>query len=208
MVKTMRRIAQVLTLCTLLLPMAAWANGVLLTNEFGSVTLSDAGIVATGSELTGFRSNWNHAPPGHDLGSVSFSTGALVSGSVLGGGVFSSTGSSFISTGFGNYGVPNGTIFSGSFLGPIDWTLVSKTSSHYVFDLTGNLSGVLFSGRSALGTTTQTIYVSMNQQGSIHVGHTAAGVFGGLTPEPGTLLLFGTGLTVIVGAMRSKLFGT
>jgi hypothetical protein len=202
-----KRIALLLGLCALLLPMTAWADNIVgLTNQFGSVSLTDAGIVSTGSDITGFHRNWRKAPPGHVLGSISFSTGALIEGSILGGGIFSGTGSSFVATGKGKYGVPKGTIFSGSFVGPVDWTLVSHVGNDYVFDLAGNLSGMLYTGRLVTGTTSQTIYVNQTQQGHIHGGNTNLGSTAILWAEPDTLVLSTTGLIVIIGTMRRKLF--
>jgi hypothetical protein len=212
----MKRVAVVLGLCTLLLPIAAWADRVSLIadrlsliNEFGSVTLTNAGIVSRGSELIGF--NGVTPPHGHSLGSVRFSTGALIQGSILGGGVFSSTGSSFVVIGSGKYGVPKGTIFSGSFAGTIVWVLVSHTGNDYVFDLSGSLQGMLYTGRLVTGATTQTIYVNQNQwnhnqRGSIGLGRARFGSELRAGPESGTLGLFATGLIVIAGAILPKVF--
>jgi hypothetical protein len=207
--KTMRRIALILSLCTVLFSVAARANNLVLTNGSGSVMIAKTGILSGELELTGYIFDGKAAPPGYHLGSVSFSTGALATGSILVGGTFSSANSSFTVTGSGKYGVPKGTIFSGSFIEPINWTLVGRAGNQLVYDLSGNLSGVLFTGRTIAGSTTQTIYVSQNLQGRIHVGESGIGFCDcGLTPEPETLLLFGTGLTVIVGAMRNRLLGT
>jgi len=207
----MRRIAVVLGLCALLLPMAAWASGVDLTNQFGSVTLTNAGIISRASELMSF--NGVTAPPKRSLGSVSFSTGALITGNLWSSGLFSSTGSSFVVKGVGNYGEPRGTIFSGSFTGPILWVLVSHTGNDYVFELAGSVEGTLYTGRTATGFTTQMIYVNQHQwdqyhRGSIHLGRARIG-FPVLRagPEPSTLGLFAMGLIVIAGTMRRKLFG-
>ena len=87
----------------------------------------DSGITSKGSQLTSF--NGIQAPPGHSLGSVSYSTGALISGSIAAGGIFSSAGSTFDVVGKGNYGEPKGPIFTGGFTGDIAWTLVSHTGS-------------------------------------------------------------------------------
>ena len=89
----MRRLIVVLGLCALLLPMAAWADGINLTNQFGTVSITNAGIVLNGSELMSY--NGIVAPPGHSLGTVSFANGALVSGDIWTGATFSSVGSSF-----------------------------------------------------------------------------------------------------------------
>ena len=78
----MRRVL-VLALLALALPMAAWADGIDLVNLHGSISISSAGITSVGSQLHQF--NGVVAPSGHTLGSVSFSTGALLSGSIAAG---------------------------------------------------------------------------------------------------------------------------
>jgi hypothetical protein len=197
-----KRSALIASVCLLVLPVAAWANDIFLVNQFGSVTISEAGVVSTRSELTAFNRAWKKSPPGRDLGWISFSTGALLSGSISTGGTFSSTGSSYIATGFGQFGVPKGTIFSGSFFGPIGWTLAGQSGNHYIFDLSGNLVGTLYNGRTIEGSTVQTVYVSVNpgnqNLGHIHSGRSAFGDVIGV-PEPGATLLFGSGLTIMFG---------
>ena len=203
----MRRVAVICGLCALLLPMAAWASGIDLGNQFGTVTITNAGIVSRGSEL--FRFNGITAPAGHSLGSVSFSTGALTSGNIWSGGTFSSAGSSFLVTGVGNYGQPKGIIFSGAFVGPISWTLVSHTYwFDYVFTLSGTVRGELWTGRMVRGTVTETINVYKNQWGHDHRGGIRVGSSNLTIPEPGTLGLLGTGLIAMAGTMRRKLFGS
>jgi len=191
----------VLALLALALPMAAWADGITLTNQFGTISMSAAGITSKGSELTSF--NGIQAPPGHSLGTVSYSTGALISGSVAAGGEFSSAGSTFDVVGKGNYGEPKGAIFTGGFTGDIQWTLVSSVGQKLVYTLTGDLSGQLYNGVNVTGTTTQTITTHPGQlnQG---IGHITLGTTQLTTPEPGTLGLLGTGLLGIAGMFRRK----
>jgi len=193
----------------MLSPAAAWASAIDLINQFGGVSITDAGIVSSESQLVGFGGI--RAPHGHALGSVSFSTGPLAKGNIWSGATFFSTGSRFLVTGVGNYGEPKGTIFGGSFIGPIFWRVVSHTGKYsYVFRLSGAVEGQLRNGRIVVAFTRQTIYAYQNQwfqdnQGGIRLGDTSFNVN---IPEPGTLGLLGTGLIVIAGTMRRKLFGS
>jgi hypothetical protein len=196
----MRRVL-VLALLALALPMAAWADGIDLVNKFGSISISAAGITSTGSQLKQF--NGIVAAPGHSLGSVSFSTGALIGGSILTGGTFSDVGSSFVVIGKGPQVPHKGTIFSGAFVGPVSWTLVSQSGQSLTYTLSGTIQGTLWNGRFVTGTTTQTI-VSTNGQIALGIGHIRVGNTGILTPEPGTLGLLGTGLVAIAGMLRRK----
>jgi len=214
----MRRIAVVLGLVVLLLPTAAWSDSI-RTNQFGAVSITNAGIVCNGSQLTSFD---GITPPSkHSLGSVSFSTGALTSvtsGSIWRGGTFSGKGSSFDVVGVGAWAkaitgcstcadpIP---LFAGSFASPIEWTVVSHSGYNYLFRLSGMVRGELYNGRFISAYTRQTIVVYQNQwfqdhQGGLRSGKTS---FGLNTPEPGTLGLFGTGLIVIAGVVRRRLFG-
>jgi len=206
----MRRVAVILGLwaLSLLLSTAAWADGINLTNVFGTVNITNAGIVTKGSELKSY--NGIVAPPGRSLGTVSFSTGAFLGASILSGGTFSSSGSSFIVTSAGgHYGQPpKGTIFSGSFVGPILWILVSHPGKFtYNFALSGTISGMLYTGRDVTGTTTQNITLYKNQWSQDHMGLIRLGNSRLSVPEPGTLGLLGTGLIAVAGSMRRKLLG-
>jgi len=197
--------ALILIVLALASPLTAFADGIVLTNQGGNIAISNAGISSIGSQLRSF--NGIVAPAGHSIGSVRFSTGALTSGSLATGGTFSSTGSSFVVIGNGNYGQPKGTIFSGSFVGPIIWTLTSAPGAkNLTFTLSGTIQGMLYDGRRVTGTTVQNIY-TVNGQLSQGIGHIKVGSTPLAIPEPSTLSMFGVGLVALRGMFRRKLVG-
>ncbi|HMD15978.1 MAG TPA: PEP-CTERM sorting domain-containing protein [Terriglobales bacterium] len=205
----MRRVAVIMGLWALLVPMAAWASGIDLSNQFGTVTFTNSGLVSTGSELMSFGGI--KATAGHDLGTVSFSTGAFSGTSIWSGGTFSATGSSFDVIGIGAWakaltGATQNpvTLFTGSFVGPISWTVVSHVHDDYIFLLSGAIWGELYNGRYVSGTTTQTIYAFTDQEPFDHKGGIRLGKSNLAVPEPGTLGLLGTGLIAIAGSVRRK----
>jgi len=213
----MRRVL-VLALLALALPMAAWADNIVATNQFGTVaitgmagtgglgTLGVSTITSKGSQLT----QWNGTTG--SLGSVGFATGALTSGSISGGGMFAG-GGAFNITGVGQWAslLTGGkcgkgcSLFAGSFTGPISWTLLSSNGQESSFALSGTISGMLYNGRDATGTTTQYINIFSTGQLNQGIGHVNMGRGNLSTPEPGTLGLLGTGLVSLAGMFRRKL---
>ncbi len=193
----MRRIL-VLALLSLTIPTAARADGIDLLNKYGTIAISNAGIISKGSQLRRFNGLGN----GHSLGLVWFATGALLSGSIQAGGTFSSVGSFVRVIGIGSGGQPKGMIFGGAFVGPISWTLVSRTGQSLIFQLSGTITGQLFNGQIVSGTTTQQFHTSSGQlaKGIAHV--TSGRSHLGATPEPGSLILMGLGLLGIAGKAR------
>src|SRR5271166_2309747 len=112
-----------LALLGLCLPLGAAAdsgNQVDFGNAGGKLTGSSAGLTLTNSTLilvNGYDGLGQVT--GSNLGSLSFSTGPLISGNIYNGGVFGGGGSFTIATN-GTQGLPNGVIFQGSFSGNVD----------------------------------------------------------------------------------------
>jgi len=170
----MKRITVVALLVWLLVPSVVWARRDWFNNEHGGISASNSGIVTRGSQLIDcFKIV---APKGHSLGLVIYSTGALVSGSLQTGGTFDAVYSTFTVIGKGNYGEPKGTIFSGTFNGPITWTLISKTGAKLVFELHGHVIGQTYTGAVVAATVTQMIVTTEGQLAK-GIGHIVSGKF-------------------------------
>jgi PEP-CTERM motif len=199
----MRRVI-LLALLALALPMAAFASsGVDFTNSGGTLVGTNSGFSLSGSLLIAVNGlNGGGLITGNNLGSVTFTTGALTSGSLQMGGTFAA-GGTFTITGNGTNGIPNGTIFTGTFSGPVTWTLVTLANGTHNYTLTGSLSGTLGSGFSTNGVTVQ---LTVNTGKGFFNGSTtiSSGDTNIVVPEPGTLGLLGTGLVGLAGLLRRK----
>ena len=194
----MRRVA-LLVLLALALPMAAFANSSIdFTNSGGTLVGTNSGMTLSNSTLIAVNGFGGLGLVTGNLGTVDFSTGALTSGSLQMGGTFAA-GGTFTITGNGTGGIPNGVIFSGTFSGPVTWTLVTLANGTHNYTLTGALTG-------NVGANGVTVQLTIN---------TGKGFFNGMTtissgdtnivvPEPGTLGLLGTGLVGIAGLIRRK----
>jgi len=193
-----------LAILLLALPLGAFAGSSIdFTNSGGTLSGTNAGLTLTGSTLIAVNGLGGGLITGNNLGTVTFSTGALTGGSLQMGGTFAA-GGSFIITGNGS-GIPSGTIFNGSFTGPVTWTLITLANGTHNYTLTGSLSGTWYNGSTISGATVQ---LTIN---------TGKGFFNGTTtissgdtnfttvPEPGTLGLLGAGLVGVGGFARRKL---
>jgi trimeric autotransporter adhesin len=194
-----------LAVLALALPTAMFAgSSVDYTNSGGTLSGSNSGLSLTGSVLVAVSGlNGGGLITGSDLGSVSFSTGTLTGGSLQMGGTFAG-GGWFTITGNGSNGVPNGTLFSGTFSGPVTWTLVTLANGTHNYTLSGSLSGMTGSGYSTVGVTVQ---LTINTGKGYFNGSTtiSSGDTNTVVPEPGSLSLLGTGLLGLAGIIRRKL---
>ena len=191
----------------LCLPIAALADsGVDFTNDGGILTGSDTGVSLRGSTLVSVNGlNGGGLITGTNLGGVAFTTGALVSGTLKMGGTFAS-GGTFTIAGNGSNGIPNGTIFNGSFSGPVRLTMVTLANGTHNYTLSGALTGTM----GSVSTNGVSIQLTINtgkgffdswtlmSSGDTRIENAPA------VAEPGTLSLLGTGLLGIAGVLRRK----
>ncbi len=211
----LRKHAVVIGLMSMLVPITAQANSKLINTP--STCVSQVGVciqdvgngstsgMATGG-LSGLTMNGTDGTSpstvtqigsemGSDLGTLSLTTGALLTGTLANGGTFADGTLTITTTGWAGF---SGVLFSGTFGNsadgsPITWSLVSHVNGQYLYLLSGPISGTWEGGAQVGGLTTQIYFTSKTKYAGGPIGLSNGSTFV-VTPESGTMGLMGTAL--------------
>jgi hypothetical protein len=210
----MKRVV-LLAVLMLALPIMAFANSNLVfTNHGGNITYNGTNLAGGATLDTFTNSGGTVGCSTCNIGHLSYSTGALTSHNLTattdtwafaGGGAFKITSN-------GTALLPSGTVFTGTFNGPVTFVGTFNPAGDFgagawSYTLTGNVSGMFtnaYGGQSASGGTVQ---LTFDVHGHVPFTTSVRGNTGTTslaTPEPGTLGLLGTGLLGIAGLVRRK----
>jgi len=205
---SIKRPALLLACILLALPLSMWADSVGVGNSGGKVLSNGSSLTLTGSTLVKFN-GLSFGSLSGQLGTVSLTTGNLISGTLAAGGTFAAGGSFTISAN-GKDGLPTGTLFSGTFTGPVKWTATwtpnvgPNKAGVWVYTLQGNVSGTLSSAQKLSGTIIETTFDISGGKQFTTVARLNGGSADLTVPEPGSMGLLATGLIGIALLVRRK----
>ena len=208
--------AAIAGLLSLLLPIAARANSstintasstcipgvaICVMNQSGTATGGQLGLTMTGANSSTVVQIGSMM--GSNLGTLSLTTGALLSGSLSTGGTFAPGTLTITTTGWNGF---TGVLFSGTFgssASPIQWISLGKVGGFFQYELIGTVSGTWENSLAVGGETTQLYFHSKTPYNGGPIS-LASGTTALVTPEPGTLALVGTGLLGMGLGVRRK----
>lgn len=205
-----------LALVLLLLASAAFADTIpvgaiwLFGNTGGTLTFNSTtqtiSITSTITTLiagTTLNSSGIHTG---DFGTITVTTGSLISGSILGHAIFN--GGTITITTNGTDGLPDGIVFSGTLSTPINWYELGKSDKFHLgakgVGQLVNPSGICH-GQGSFSPTCE--YPILNfEQLVVLTGPNQFSVIKGVTviPEPGTVALVATGLGLLACRTKSR----
>jgi PEP-CTERM motif len=196
-------VTALLVLCIMLPNISYAKSGTDFSNSGGTLAVTNVGLSFAGSTLIAVTGYNGGGLVTGDLGSVTFTTGALTGGTPQMGGSFAA-GGTFTIDGNGTGGLADGTLFSGTFSGPVTWTLTTLANGTHNYTLTGVVTGTM-GGSSVNGVSVQLTFNT--GKGFFNGSTTISGrdtTVEGSVPEPSTLALFGVGTMILAGTLWRK----
>jgi hypothetical protein len=189
-------------------PSQTCLQGAVCIDNGGGMASGGVGNAFTGLSMTGSNSSTLTqigGIQGANLGTLSLTTGGLLSGSLANGGTFAPGTITITNT--VAYNGFTGVLFSGTFgnaANPIKWEFNGKVGQFFQYELIGPVSGTFEGSLPVSGQTAQLFFESKTKYNggpiSLSTGTTTI-----VTPEPASLGLMGTGLFGIALLVRRKI---